>query len=300
MKQLYFGLSVILLIVMIGVFSAELSPPAPVPPCDTPLLYRIGDIDHRFDIERREVAAAMREVEKLWSTAMNKDLIKYSPNADVTVELTYDVRANRMTEFFQKITAMEERIAGYNREHNKLIKRYKAREDRHNKLIVRRNHAVKTYNTNIIRWSSRRAGTEEQRQAEELSGEIERLEKLAGQELASANALLQQINYSSDHINEKTEAYNELISKHDYEIRVGRVIHKGDFTGNTISVYQFDDYGDLTMVLAHETGHALGLMHVPGERSVMNEYIKHQDASNPHLSLQDLQAIQSLCRDKLL
>jgi predicted Zn-dependent protease len=62
-----------------------------------------------------------------------------------------------------------------------------------------------------------------------------------------------------------------------------------------INIYQFDDIERLTLVLAHEFGHALGLTHVGNPKSVMYYLTDRQDTRNLKLSEEDIRAFQYRC-----
>ncbi|MEX0780405.1 MAG: matrixin family metalloprotease [Balneolales bacterium] len=309
MKFSYIGLIVVLIIIMINVFLSDSSPSqtsgiseaqAPdTPPCDTPLLYEIGDIDIRFGIHQSDVAMAMEQVEQLWNTALDKELIKSSRDGDVMITLSFANEANKVAELSKTIAAKEKQIAENNRVHEQLLKQHEDRANAHEELLAQRNKVVREYNANIQKWSSSSAGPEEKRKETKISSKIDSLESRVHQELAAADALFRQIGASAERLNEKTDKYNSLIARYEDLLNDDRIINKGDFYGERIHVYQFDDQDDLVMVLAHEIGHALGLDHVPNDKSVMHAYIHDQDLQNRLLTSQDIQAIQDLCHEKM-
>ena len=67
-----------------------------------------------------------------------------------------------------------------------------------------------------------------------------------------------------------------------------QVLHKGQFQGKQIFIYEFSSIDDLRLTLAHEFGHALGLKHTQDPQSLMYPRIKVQDAKDFKLTDTDL------------
>jgi predicted Zn-dependent protease len=61
-----------------------------------------------------------------------------------------------------------------------------------------------------------------------------------------------------------------------------------------ITIYQFDSEDELSIVLAHEFGHALELDHVAGEKSVMYHFMEKQDVVDG-LSHEDRAEFDRVC-----
>ena len=72
--------------------------------------------------------------------------------------------------------------------------------------------------------------------------------------------------------------------------------HKGEYNGRAITIYQFHDTADLTLVIAHEFGHALGLGHVDDPQAVMHAFMGEQDIARLMLSRHDIDILADACR----
>lgn len=89
--------------------------------------------------------------------------------------------------------------------------------------------------------------------------------KAEGAKAAELNALAAEYNRLIDEVNAQVSAYNRTIPQEEYN----EARYVADRSGTRIYVYEFTDAAELTRVLEHELGHALGLDHVSDEKSVM-------------------------------
>ena len=103
------------------------------------------------------------------------------------------------------------------------------------------------------------------------------------------NSLGDQVNYLAEQLNIDVDVFNKRFGE-------AREFDQGEYNGKEINIYQFDEAGDLRLVLAHELGHALGIEHVENSKSVMYYLMDKQDIKNPILSEEDIQAFSERCR----
>lgn len=81
-------------------------------------------------------------------------------------------------------------------------------------------------------------------------------------------------------------------SKNDYEGE----FDKGYYENGIIVIHQYYGINDLSLVLAHEFGHALGIKgHVESPQAVMHAFIDQVDSRNLKLHLDDITAIKKSC-----
>ena len=72
---------------------------------------------------------------------------------------------------------------------------------------------------------------------------------------------------------------------------------QGDYTGTAINIYQYDAEDELTIVLAHEFGHALSLDHVLNAHSIMYYFMDEQQVGKG-LSTEDIAEFNRICGQK--
>lgn len=267
--------------------------------CQKPLHYRVGHFDHRFGLRRAEFLSLIKQAESIWEGPVDKDLFTYDPAADFTINLIFDGRqrstvaegslvhklrkielshTNLATSFQHWQTIFEEKNAAY----QVALADYQVRLHR--------------YNENLRDWNNQK-------------GTLETLHKLmrARQQLLLEKTGIDEDRLSIIDLGEKLQAiqaqgetvasaYQTQRQMYETHFVKPNGFHQGEYEGNSISLYQFNDRTDLVTLLTHELGHALGLQHVDDPRAVMYYLKVQRHKTQTALARKDIEVLKTACR----
>jgi len=274
-----------------------------IKPCREPLTYRFGDIDPRFNIKKSELADIMEEVEGLWKTALNRNLLTYSENGEVVIYLRYGDEQERSEEersLSRRIQSRQAQGKLLQDEYDRLAKSYQKQKNTFESSLAQFNNTVDTYNERMDQWDNWQSiPSDKQQDLKQMQQQINRLQidlNRKQQNLESlrkrTNAKSRQLNRMIDEQNRLVQEYNDRFSK-PHKFDQGRYVWEGK--DERINIFQFANKAELKTVLAHEAGHALGLDHVENPKSVMYPMMGAQNIFDLSLSKQDIAAIKELC-----
>jgi hypothetical protein len=247
--------------------------------CDTPLKYKIGSIDNRFNITRDEFKQDIANAADIWDTAEGKQLFQYDPDGPLTVSLQYDERQSLNTE----INTLDTKLDEQNKKLEPQIKEYEQR-------VASFKQKAAALNQEIDSWNSKGGAPSDiyqnlinrqlalQQESKELQSEAAAL----GQSTDSYNSDVQQLSQTVD-------VYNQAL-----KFKPEEGIYIQDQDGRRIIIYFYNTPTELTHTLAHELGHSVGLDHSPDTTSIM--FSKTNNVVTP--SQADLDAIREACRKR--
>lgn len=267
-------------------------------PCDQPLLYTLGTIDSRFHISEAEVLEATKRAEALWEDASGKNLFEYDQEKGLPVQFVYDERQEKTQagqELEEKLGNMQ--IEKSEAEAKAKITQYNAANSEYEKKLAAYDRAAEEYNNRASKINKRGGATESEQK--DLKEEYRALQEQF-QELEQAR---QKVNNLAGTANQRITANQTLVETYNKEVTTFQEQYGGEgefdqgvYTGQDITIYQYDDMPRLVMVLAHEMGHALGIEHVEDPGAIMYYLMREQDIGVIALNGADKQALQNICQ----
>jgi hypothetical protein len=248
-------------------------------PCDTPITYRIGTIDPRFNTTKDTLITDTQQATHLWTTAAGKKLFEYDPQSAFTVNLVYDERQSLNTQ----INNLDEQLQTKDQTLKPEIAAYE-------KKVADFNSRVTNLNKQVEEWNQKGGAPaedyeklkQEQASLQQEAQELESLAQSLGQSTDQYNTQVQQLGQT-------VETFNQTLSAKPEE---GLYIEKNN--ERKIIIYFNTSHQELIHTLAHEFGHALKLEHVPTPNSIMYA----QTNNTIVLSTDDIAELKAVCKER--
>ncbi len=269
--------------------------------CNTPVHYRIGTIDERFGTNQTELRQSALHAEALWEKPLHKDLFVYDENASLPINLTFDTRQENalkeleLREDLQTKAGMSESVSV---QYEKLITQFRALKKQYESRVIAYQTALDAYNIEVETWNKKGGAPPEKiqdlrDQERVLQKELTSLQTLSD----TLNKIIVELNKIGSHGNALVTDYNTIVSEYNKRFGEGGEFTQGDYTGTAIDIYQFDSKDELSVVLAHEFGHALSLNHVANEKSIMFHLMENQNIEDG-LTQEDIAEYTKICVQK--
>lgn len=268
--------------------------------CPVPISYRVGSLDSRFPISAEEIKEVAAKAEAVWEQASARDLFVYDEESEFTINLIYDERQQRTVTEEEWRIRLDEMQKG----HQALIDEIKELGVRYQSDVASYDNKREEYEAKLAAYNAKVESYNQEGGAppevyKDLQKEAEGLSKMQKDMLALEKKLNQQIdvvNKLGEEGNAKIAIYNAEVVEYNEVFGDLTTFTQGDYERERINIYKFSDVDELSRVIIHEFGHALGIGHVEGEGSVM--YYLMTEQSSPALSAEDISAFTAICGSK--
>ncbi len=297
--------------------------------CRFPIAYRVGSIDPRFHISPEELSGALRDASAIWESGLGRDLFVVSDGSDaMPVNLVFDNRQETTDSSKEVSSNIDARKAAYEKLRDeyeasrKSFDQKKAAYDASAALYGKhlasyesraKEYAdqLSSYETSVAKWNARggappdeyaklndkqsslqKSASALKNNQNDLNDEKNALTKrfnalsaLSG----SINTVAGTLNRTESDLNLTVNTYNQVFGTRE-EFTTG--LYTKNASGTRIDVFQFYDTADLTLILAHEMGHALGLGHDADPSSIMYPSV---GAQKPAFTDEDRKLFEATC-----
>ncbi|ENX11241.1 hypothetical protein F895_03763 [Acinetobacter sp. CIP 64.2] len=260
---------------------------------EQPLRYRIAELDPRLNIDQPQMVELSKQAAAIWEKNTGQKYFVYDPEAEFVINLVFDQRQLRSMKRAESLGQLEQEQQNWLNRNEKLQKVNADLAESSVQLEQQKQayeNQVQQYQLGLTQYkadnSNKTLFASLQKQQRDLQQQALKLQA----KIAEYNHKVQQNQLKAE---KSQQVYQELAASvaEFNETFKPEVLHKGQFDGKQIFIYEFSSIDDLRLTLAHEFGHALGLKHTRDPKSLMYPRIKDQDAKDFQLTDTDLKLL---------
>jgi len=258
-----------------------------------PLRYQIADLDPRLNITQQQMIELSQQAAAIWAKDTGQHYFVYDPEASFVIHLVFDQRQVRSMKRSENLNQLEQEQQHWLDQNQQLqhLKQSVARSETQLELqkIDYQNNQQK-YQQVV---QNLKASTKNQKQIARLEQQQHTLQQQSVDleaKIAEHNQLVRQFNRQTEQSKQLHQQLTESVAAFNQTFKP-QILHKGQFHGQQIFIYEFSSMDDLRLTLAHEFGHALGLKHTQDPKSLMYPRIKEQNAKDFQLTDTDLELL---------
>ena len=203
--------------------------------CNIPILYRIGDIDQRFDLSEEEAHAAITDAESLWEAETGLNLFTFDNEKGLPINFIFDERQNdtlterKLRDELEEKQDLSESVKG---KYEALKKKYNDLHDLYEARVSAYEARLKSHNDTVALWNDKGGAPPEvynslQQEQATLAKEQQELNTLAYE----LNKLVREINAVGERGNVLVNTYNNVVETYNREFDEEREFTQGDYVG---------------------------------------------------------------------
>lgn len=246
-------------------------------PCDKPVYFKIGAIDKGFSITSGELENKAVEAANVWNAAFGKNLVEFSPEGEISLNLVFDRRQELTTEINSKEGKIDSERSVLD-----------ARQSQFEADAAIFEQKTEAFKNEVRKWNSQ--GGAPQDVYEKLINDQSNLRSEADRLNSEARTLritASKFNNSVNDLNSSINSFNSILA-----VRPEEGLYSS--TDSKIDIYFYTNETEFFHTLIHEFGHAIGLGHTESQDSLMYPYTTMVIKPNR----EDIDMLTEYCRPK--
>lgn len=258
-----------------------------------PLRYRIADLDPRLNITQPQMIELSQQAAAIWAKDTGQQYFVYDPEAEFVIHLVFDQRQVRSMKRSENLNQLEQEQQHWLAQNQQLQRLKQSVVDSRNQLELQKIEYQNNQQKYQQALQNLKAPAQNPKQVARLQQQQHALQQQASDlqtKIAEHNQLVQKFNAQTEQSKQLYQQLTESVAAFNQTFKP-QVLHKGQFHGQQIFIYEFSSMDDLRLTLAHEFGHALGLKHTQDPKSLMYPRIKEQNAKDFQLTDTDLELL---------
>ena len=271
-------------------------------PCKKPVAYSIGAFDSDFGISKATFLESLKEAETIWEKPVGRNLFDFEEDGELKINLIYDYRQETTAKIQDKNQEVSAERASYDvlmAQYLEIKNIFSEMEMEYRLKVSAFEKKQNDYNQRVELWNSRGGApqktydsmAQEEKELEAEIGEIRQMERELNKMVLDLNNRIDTINALARELNLSVAELENIDRERGEEFTQGEYRTTAD--GNEINVYEFSTKQKLVRLLAHEFGHALGILHVEDPGAIM--YYLNEN-TNGALTQDDLLALKMRCK----
>ncbi|RZF49601.1 matrixin family metalloprotease [Acinetobacter halotolerans] len=264
---------------------------------ETPLYYRIAEIDPRFNLTTQQVLELTQQAANIWTQETGKQHFIYDPHAKFSIHLVYDERQQQSSHRIQGLNQITQQQKQWENQ-NQQLQQAKDEIEKTTLLLANKQTQLtaqfQQYNADVQQFNQQRSSSKS------LANQLTQRQKVLQQQAVTLQHDMQLHNQKTQQLNQEIKTLNQknqqLVAAANQfnQVFQPRLFHKGHFNGKQIVIYEFTTSDDLRLTLAHEFGHALGLAHTDDPKSLMYPVIQQQNLQRFALTDSDRNLVKAI------
>ncbi|NBV77621.1 hypothetical protein EBR66_05665 [bacterium] len=264
--------------------------------------YSIGTVDSRFGISTDRFAKSLAAAEAVWETPLGREVFSYATSSGaITISLIYDQRQAKTQSLQKTSQTIDAFKTGYDAisvsfqdlASTTALRQKQLRDDF---SVYKKDES--DFNALVAAANSRGGATGDEytsflQQKQALDGRFAALkqrETALNSDIGIINTVANLLTTLAQDLNAYVARYNTTVASQG-EFEEGYYQEKNGT--HMIGVYSYENETQLTRLLAHEFGHALGMEHASTSRSIMYRVNKEENLTP---SPEDLTLLQRACK----
>ena len=271
-------------------------------PCSSPITYRIGTIDPQFGLSQAQFFAAIQRGVAIWEKGSKRTLFAYDQNnGSVVVNLVYDYRQQAIDKLKNVGITIDDTQSSYDQlkaKYDALKGSYEQNKSTLESQIAAFQRDQDAYNAEVQSWNAHGGAPRDVYQQMQVTkadldarrAQVQTDQNAFNTQVDTINALVTTLNRLVGVLHLQAAKYNAIGQETGGEFEEG--VYESVLGAQKIDIYEFGNRAELTRVLAHELGHALGLNHADDKDAIM---YRLNQSSNDRMTPSDLTELERVC-----